>query len=399
MSEKIYCGRGTAARGDPVSTDSETRRYPLYQLYFYLTDECNLACRHCWIAPKYQNATKATSFLPIDLFVSIIREAQPLGLMTVKLTGGEPLLHPQFAEMVDIVKREGLKLVLETNGTLMASEIAEAIASCKNTFVSVSLDGTDATTHEWVRGVPGSYDTACAGVRHLADAGLRPQVIMTVMRRNRDQIGEMVRLAEWLGAGSVKFNLLQPTSRGKQMHHSGEALEIRELIALGQWVERDLAPTTTLNLIYDHPPAFRPLSRMFGDHGDGCSVCGIFSILGVLSDGSYALCGIGESLSEMIFGHARTDRLVDIWEHTPMLGEIRGGLPEKLEGVCGRCLMKGRCLGSCLAQNYYRSGDLWAPYWFCEEAERAGIFPETRKVGRGAGAEDHLSPLVSDPPS
>ena len=56
----------------------------------------------------------------------------------------------------------------------------------------------------------------------------------------------------------------------------------------------------------------------------------------------------------------------------------REGLPEKLEGICGECLMKAKCVGSCIAQNYYSSKNLWAPYWYCEQARKRGLFPETR---------------------
>ena len=40
--------------------------------------------------------------------------------------------------------------------------------------------------------------------------------------------------------------------------------------------------------------------------------------------------------------------------------------------------MKGICLGSCVAQNYYRSKSFWAPHWYCEDAHKRGLFPETR---------------------
>ncbi|MCJ7443026.1 MAG: SPASM domain-containing protein [Methanotrichaceae archaeon] len=100
--------------------------------------------------------------------------------------------------------------------------------------------------------------------------------------------------------------------------------------------------------------------------------------MGVLSDGSYALCGIGTSVPDLIFGHAAADRLEDVWLNSQKLQELRQGLPDRLEGVCGRCLMKNVCLGSCLAQNYYRDKRLWAPYWFCQEAEMAGLFPTSR---------------------
>jgi SynChlorMet cassette radical SAM/SPASM protein ScmF len=198
------------------------------------------------------------------------------------------------------------------------------------------------------------------------------------MKHNKPEMEPLVRLAESLGAGSVKFNLVQPTARGEKMHETGETLTIQELVELGEWVENTLTKTTNLRVVYSHPAAFKPLSRMFGDGGDGCGVCGIFGILGVLGNGSYALCGIGETVPEMVFGHAAEDSLEDVWKNASMLNDIREGLPEKLGGICGECMMKGVCLGSCIAQNYYRLKDLWASFWYCEEAREAGIFPETR---------------------
>jgi len=164
------------------------------------------------------------------------------------------------------------------------------------------------------------------------------------------------------------------------MHRSGESVSIEELVSLSRWVTNDLSASTRLRIFFDHPLAFQPLSRMFGSDG-GCGVCGILGIIGVLSDGSYALCGIGETVSELIFGDAEKDRLEDVWRDNPVLTQLREGLPGRLEGVCGECLMRARCLGSCIAQNYYRTGSLWAPFWFCEEALSRGLFPLTR-VGK-----------------
>ncbi len=166
-------------------------------------------------------------------------------------------------------------------------------------------------------GVKGCFRATLEGIRNLSRAGLNPQIIMTVMRRNRDQIEAMVRLAESLGARSVKFNLMQPTARGEKMHRAGEALPTEELVRLGGWVEEHLSPLTPLKLIFHQPLAFRPLGRMFGEQGDGCARCGILGIIGVLANGSYALCGIGEVVPELIFGHVETTPLKDVWENHP----------------------------------------------------------------------------------
>jgi SynChlorMet cassette radical SAM/SPASM protein ScmF len=328
------------------------------------------------MGPKFDATGNLYPTLPVELFETAIREARPLGLSGVKLTGGEPLWHPHFTRLLEIVRAEDLNLTIETNGLLCTPEIATEIAKSPRRSVSVSIDGADAATHEWVRGVPGAFEAAQGAVRNLVAAGIRPQIIFTVMRHNAGQVDAIVRLAEELGAGSLKFNVVQPTARGENLHENQETLNIADLIALGRSVEQELAPKTKLKLLIHFPQAFKALHHLAG--GDGCSSCGILGILGVIADGHYALCGIGEQVPDLVFGQAGKDPLEEVWRENTILRDLREGLPERLEGVCGRCLMKRRCLGSCIAQNYYRKRNLWAPNWFCEQAEEAGLFPISR---------------------
>lgn len=365
----------------------------LNTLYMYLTEGCNLACRHCWLGPRFDATGSSYPTMTVEMFETAIREGKPLGLSGVKLTGGEPLMHPQFVRLLEIVRREELRLTIETNGILCTPEIAAEIAKSTDRCVAVSIDGTDAATHEWVRGVPGCFDASCRAVRNLAAVKIKPQIIFTVMRKNVGQVDAMVRLAEELGAESLKFNVVQPTARGEKLHENNETLKIGELIDLGRHVERELAPKTRLTLFFHYPHAFKALHTMAS--GDGCSACGIFGILGVLASGHYALCGIGEQVPELVFGEVGKDRLATVWNENEILKSLREGLPKRLEGICGRCLMKDRCLGSCVAQNYYSSRNLWAPYWFCEQAEAAGLFPESRL--RPGSARPELTPTGNEP--
>jgi len=351
---------------------------PLRHLYFYLTEGCNLACRHCWIAPKFDAGGSSYPMLPVEIFETAVREAKPLGLKGVKLTGGEPLLHAQFTKLLQIIRREGLFLCIETNGVLCTPEIAVEIAKSPERFVAVSMDGADADTHEWVRGVPGSFDKARKAVRNLAEASTPPQIIMSVMSCNANQVDAVVSMAENLGASSVKFNIVQPTARGDMLHKNLETLDVAELIRLGRYVDMELAPKTRLRLFYHYPMAFRPLSRIAC--GDACGICGILGILGVIASGQFSLCGIGNHVPDLVFGSVGENKLEEVWRENSFLKALRAGLPSRLSGVCSRCLMKQSCLGSCIAQNYYRSGSPWAPFWFCEQAEEAGLFPETRVV-------------------
>jgi len=163
---------------EKIEKEQENHKYPLNQIYFYLTEGCNLRCRHCWIAPKYQSEGNSYPALDLDLFKSIIEQAKPLGLTGVKLTGGEPLLHPEIYEILEYIRTEDLSLTVETNGVLCTAELAQKMAACTDPFVSVSLDGAEVETHEWVRGVEGCFEDALEGIRNLMDAGLKPKIIM-----------------------------------------------------------------------------------------------------------------------------------------------------------------------------------------------------------------------------
>lgn len=366
------------SEGDTILHSKNGRSYHLNQIYFYLTEGCNLKCRHCWISPKYQAEGRSYPTLSFPLFKSIIDQGKKLGLQRVKLTGGEPILHPHIMEILDYIKAQELEITVETNGTLCTKEVAKAIATCKNPFVSVSIDGPDAATHEWVRGVPGCFNATMEGLKNLVDSGVKPQVIMSIMRRNYKQMRSVVSLAESIGAGSVKFNIVTPVARGEKMHEMGETLSIEELVDMDKWVNAEIVPVAKIPIFSSQPMAFKPLSTIMGAKGCGCGVCGILGIIGVLSDGSYAMCGIGKNIPELKFGNAVSDRLEDIWHQSPVILSLREGLPGRLEGICQDCAIKALCRGNCIAMNYYRSHSLWAPYWYCDEAHEKGLFPVSK---------------------
>ncbi|MEI6450405.1 MAG: radical SAM protein, partial [Actinomycetes bacterium] len=91
----------------------------LAQLYCYLTAGCNLRCRHCYLAPAWEpGAELVQPCLDVGLFADVVRQGKELGLTAVKLTGGEPLLHPRFADIVAVAREHELRLIVETNGVL-----------------------------------------------------------------------------------------------------------------------------------------------------------------------------------------------------------------------------------------------------------------------------------------
>lgn len=350
----------------------------LKTIYFYLTAACNLRCCHCWFEPDFQGQADSPHPMDTSIFQSILNQGGKLGLEHVKFTGGEPLLNPLIDQYVEICISEGMAITIETNGTLCSNVFVEQLAKCHDVHVSVSLDGATADVHDRIRGTKGSFARAIHGIRNLTYANIRPQIVMTVMRHNVHQLEEVVELAVNLGADSVALNVVQPVARGKRLQQSGSSVSIDRLIAIGSYVENKLSEVTHIPLYFGHPPAFRPLSKLFEHETDSCGSCGIKNIISVLPDGSYAICGIGKSIAELRLGRADKDPLAEIWENSPTLIDIRNSLPDKLRGVCQQCLLKYLCLGKCAVQTYPRDSGVWKSFWYCQEAYDKGLFPVTR---------------------
>jgi MoaA/NifB/PqqE/SkfB family radical SAM enzyme len=143
--------------------------------------------------------------------VDQIAEFAPLILV---LSGGEPLWR---RDVFDIAKRavhKNLRVALATNGTLIDEAMAERIKDAGIARVSISLDGADRATHDAFRGEAGAFDAAIAGLKHLKALGISTQINTSVAQHNVDQLPDILRLAQTLGAEAFHIFLLVPVGCG-----------------------------------------------------------------------------------------------------------------------------------------------------------------------------------------
>ncbi len=355
---------------------TETSVPKLTSLYIYASGACNLNCTHCWINPDYQEVgTKTSLHLDIELVKKAVKQGKPLGLSSVKLTGGEPLMNPAIKEIVNYISSQKLGIVIETNGTLVNKEMAKFLRDTEYfRFISVSLDGADARTHEELRRVKGCFNMAVQGIKNLVEVGIRPQVICTLHKNNISQIKDIVNLTEELKCSSIKFNHVQQVGRGMDFDDEN-SLSVPEIIAIDKMIENDLSNNMKISIHPDIPMAFRKPARFLRSAPGRCNV---LNIMGLLSDGGLALCGIGTSVDELLYGNIKTDCLREIWVKSPKLSKLRETVPERLTGICSNCIHRFLCKGTCVAANFNRTGRLDSSYHFCETAEKLGLFPESR---------------------
>lgn len=163
----------------------------------YLTDRCNSRCVTCdyW---KYGQTN-----LPIERARALAPQLKALGTQAILLSGGEPLLHPHWAEVAEVLRADSnARLWLLTAGLSLRKHAARVVELCDR--VTVSLDGATPETYRAIRGVE-AFDMVYAGVLAAVGRGARVTLRCTVQRGNYRELPALVRLAHQLGVAQISF--------------------------------------------------------------------------------------------------------------------------------------------------------------------------------------------------
>lgn len=176
-----------------------------------VTNACNLACTTCCAGAKWG---AGAAELEIGPALHMVEKVGRLGPEKLVITGGEPLLHRGIEDILAVAKDAARDVVLLTNGTLISSSLAKAIASL-GVKVQISLESGSSAEHDAIRGA-GSFEMALAGVKRLLEAGARCiEVVATVTSRNIGCLSSLPVLARSLGVG-WHFSLFSPVGRGRR---------------------------------------------------------------------------------------------------------------------------------------------------------------------------------------
>ncbi len=185
----------------------------------------------------------------------------------VLLSGGEPLLNPDWAAIAEILRRHGLQVWLLTSGLALSKYAARAAKLFD--AITVSLDGTDAGTYRAIRGLD-AFDKVCAGIRGAADHGMPPGIRVTVQRANYRQLPAFVVLAKALRARQVSFlavDVANPHAFGRTDDFVSDlALKPEDLPEFEQVlraVEQDHAEDFRSGFIAESPQKLRRIHQYF----------------------------------------------------------------------------------------------------------------------------------------
>ena len=282
----------------------------LRKLFFELTLQCNEHCFHCGSSCTSARGDELTR---TEWFGLIDQVKADFGTQDLQLciTGGEPLLNRDFFPIMEYAHDQGFHWGMTSNATLITPAVAQRLAAAGMGTISVSIDGLR-VTHDQLRGLPGGYDRAMAGIQNLLDVGpfSAVQVTTVVNHKNISQLDQLFSIMDGLDIDSWRVIGLEPI--GRALQHPDLMLTPTDQVRLLQFIRQKRAEGYPLEygcshyLGLDYEAEVREWYWL-------CNA-GVYTA-SVMADGSIAACLDIERRPELIQGNVRRDRLRDVWEN------------------------------------------------------------------------------------
>jgi len=303
----------------------------------------------------------------------LLDQIAEVGRPIVILTGGEPLMRPDIYDIAAYGNRKGLRMVMAFNGTLMTPTAAKRLAEAGIQRVSVSLDGSQAATHDRFRGVEGAFEGAIKGIRLAREAGIEFQINTTITQANLEEMPKIQRLAETLGAAAHHIFLLVPTGRGKYI--IDQAITADEYEKTLNWFYDQRGRTAMQLKATCAPHYYRILRQRAKQEGrtitfetDGLDAVtrgclGGTGFCFVSHRGVVQPCGF----LDLNCGDVTRGSFSEIWHQSKIFLALRDD--KQLRGKCGTCEYKRVC-GGCRARAFEATGDYLAEEPLCSYQPR-----------------------------
>ena len=309
-------------------------------LYIELTSQCNLRCLHC-----YNESGVSTHRIDVESFQNIIKDIENPAGVSVTLSGGEPLLHPDLWKFIEILYQKGFgQILIITNATLVTKEVAEKLKKY-GVSVQVSLNGSCADIHDQLCG-KGNFDKTLTGLKTLKAAGINRILVRYMLAKfNSEDLIEFLTLMKNIGITHIDIAILTVLGRSKdnleklylpdierdkivQMYKK----DSRAKSYIESGMEVKFPEGTTIGCPYLNSMADEiPITPRI-------SADGLVHFCQLFSDEKYAVGSIKESNTVDIFKSNQCNELIDFFR-----------LGVKYMNGCDKCVWKSSCGRGCIA--------------------------------------------------
>jgi len=348
-----------------VSQSWQLSRSQYVHIDIELTERCNNACIHCLInqppnAPHLISREMDTAWVK-----EILTQAADLGCLTVRFTGGEPLLRPDFPELYVFARRLGLYVILFTNARLITPKMAALLTRYPpGRPVEVSVYGMHAESYDAVAASPGAFDEFWQGINCLRQSNISLIVKQSLLPPNRREQLEFEAFAAGL-PGMIHCP-------GYTMNF--ELRSRRDNPAKNRLIQSlRLTPEETVQQLSHNPGYVKNMqafaAKFMRPPGDKLFTCGAGLGLAVDAYGNALMCmglhhpDLSYPLNAQNHGALRTA----VSEQFPIWREMQATNPDYLRR-CACCFLKGLC-EQCPSKSWQEHGTLDTPVeYYCQVA-------------------------------
>lgn len=321
--------------------------YSIKEIHIELSDFCILSCKHCSsLASK-----NGKRILGINELTSILTEGKEMGACSVMVSGGEPLLHPNFFSFLEICSKLDYQIKIYSSGILGDGNRAGSIGrgmlkriSAYENIISIvfSLHGSNAKTHDYITTLTGSFELTVESIMKANDEGIKTEIHTVPMSINYKEIPGIIKLAETLSVEQVSLLRLVPQGRCLQNKH----------LLMNQDETREF-----VNIVNEHNwqnvRKGTPFKCLFFNRDNVCSAGKDKVLIG--PDGSVLPCEAFKA--EITRTTIRQKSLQEIWVTDPLIKQVRNLHADKIS-FCNSCPYLNTCNGGCPGQRRLRDNSM-----------------------------------------
>lgn len=346
----------------------------LGQFDIELTERCNNNCIHCCINLPVDSVAQ-TREMDTAFIREIVTQAADLGCLTVRFTGGEPLLREDFAELYLFTRRLGMQVIVFTNGRLITPELAALFAKYPpGKPVEISVYGMHPESYDAASGKNGAFQEFHRGMELLRKHGVRFVLKSSILPPNRADMTEFEQWLAELGGENRRPRYAMNFDLRSRRDDPGKNERIEKL---------RLSPDETLMVLSRTPHYVEEMrefcGKFIGPPGEKLFSCG----------GGHGACIDAYGKAQMCLPLRDPEMVVDLHKTTlksalkdtfPRLRETKATNPAYL-ARCARCFLKGLC-EQCPAKSWMEHGTLDTPVeYLCDVAHAKANFLGLIKEG------------------
>ncbi|MFB9274388.1 pyrroloquinoline quinone biosynthesis protein PqqE [Cohnella cellulosilytica] len=346
-----------------------------YALTAELTHRCPLSCPYCSNPLELQ---KRENELSTDQWLSVLEQADELGVAQVHFTGGEPLLRPDLERLVRRARELGLYVNLITSGVGLSDQRLRQLTEAGVDSIQLSVQAASSELADPIAGFP-AHELKRQAARRIRDIGLPLHMNVVLHRANLHQLEDIIELCvSW---GAERLELANAQYYGWALRNVQQLLPRREQLqeAEAAYARAQRRYGRQIELLWILPDYFEDFPKpCMGGWGQVS--------LTVAPDGRVLPCTAASEIRTLTFENVRERGLVWVWRDSPSFNAYRGSdwMPEP----CRSCERRELDYGGCRCQAFLLTGDARATDPVCIRSPHRGIVSD--RVGTMAGADTGL---------